>query len=188
MSVEKIYNMFETVRKKHSTYKENKYNKESEYKELIKLILDCEELNEAELILKASNLGLGKLYYRAFVSILKKHLCFIDYGEKEGFKTIKITNELKEALKEPQEQEIKKDVWNELIIKYEGYLKQYIKELVINQNTDDKIKISLKELYKNGLMESVDYAIENYEKVQDYLKRLYDDFYFEWFEEINTKQ
>ena len=37
MSVEKIYNMFETVRKKHSTYKENKYNKESEYKELINL-------------------------------------------------------------------------------------------------------------------------------------------------------
>jgi replicative DNA helicase Mcm len=187
VSVEKIYNLFENTRKNNKTYKEAKYNKESEYKELIKLLLDCGELNEAELILKASNGGLGKLYYNAFISIMKKHLGFIDYGEKEGFKTIKTTNELKEALQE-QTREVQKDEWNELIIKYETYIKQYIKELVSEENTGNKIKISLKELYNAGLMEFIDYAIENYEKVQDYLKDMYDDYYFELFEEINTKQ
>ena len=188
MSVEKIYNMFENARKKtKTTYNENKYNKEIEYKELIKFILDHKELNEAELMLKASNLGLGILYYRAFVSILKNYLGFIDYGEKEGYKIIKITNELKEALQE-QTQEIKKDIWNELMLKYEHHINIAIKELVLNENTDDKIKISLKEWYNGGLNAFVDYAIENYEKVQDYLKQLYDDYYFQLFEEINTKQ
>ena len=187
MSVEKIYNAFENARKKHKTYRESKYNKEKEYKELIKLIIDNEELNEAELILKASDLGLGKLYYNAFVSILKRHLGYIDYGEKEGFKTIKITSELNEALNEPQEETQRE--WDELQLKYESYLIEYIKELVLNESdTDDKVKISLKELYNRGLMELVDYAIEHYEQVQDYVQTLYNETYFNIYTEVNTKQ
>lgn len=187
MPVEKIYNVFENARKKHKTYQESKYNKEKEYKELIKLIIDNEELNEAELILKASNLGLGKLYYNAFISILKRHLGFIDYGEKEGFKTIKITSELNEALNEPQE-ETQRNEWDELELKYESYLIEYIKELVLNESNTDKVKISLKELYNMGLMEFVDYAVDHYEQVQDYLQILYNETYFNIYEEINTKQ
>jgi replicative DNA helicase Mcm len=177
MPVEKIYNMFENVRKKCSTYKKNKYDKECEYKELIKLILDREELTEAELMLKASNLGLRELYYNAFVSILKNYLSFIEYGEKEGFKTIKITNELREFLQE-QSQGTKGDEWDELLRKYGSYIDKYIKELVVTPNTDKKIKVSLNELHNNGLMEFVDYAIENYEKVRDFLREKYDEFYF----------
>jgi replicative DNA helicase Mcm len=104
-----------------------------------------------------------------------KKLGYIEYIKDDDIKVIRVTNKLLEKLNSQQEHQ---DEWDELLQKYGSYIDKYIKELVVTPNTDKKIKISLNELYNNGLMEFVDYAIENYEKVRDFLREKYDEFYF----------
>ena len=93
--VDKIYNIFEEQRKKHKSYRDDGRFKKEEYKELIKILLEKEEIKEVELMLKASELGLSKTHYDVFMSIMKNYLGFIVISTDEnGFKTVKITNEL----------------------------------------------------------------------------------------------
>jgi replicative DNA helicase Mcm len=182
--IKNVLNEIKTEMAKHTTYgKKQSYYQEEKYKELIEYMVDRRGVSEDEILVMTGKLGLLLPYYRAFRSIMKK-LGYIEYIKDNDIKVIRVTNKLLEKLNSQQEHQ---DEWDILMRKYGSYIDKYIKELVVTPNTDKKIKISLNELYNNGLMEFVDYAIENYEKVQDYLKQLYDDIYFEWHGEINTK-
>ena len=180
MSVEKIFKRFEEVRSRHPTYRVNSYRKESEYKELIKFLIEKEEVNEAELMLKAKEIGLGKLYYKVFISIMKNHLGFIDIGEEDGYKVIKITNELRNVLNEDDDNEFSNliDDFEFIQMNYEDFLKKYLNDVVIPEIPKiigNKIKISMKELYNAGFMELVEFTLqsmENYYKVKDWIEEL----------------
>ncbi|WP_414739804.1 MCM family protein (plasmid) [Methanocaldococcus indicus] len=173
-----VYKYFENERRKSPRYKERKYNKETEYKKLIKFLLDNEKVDEAELMLKAKEIGLGKLYLNAFLAIMRKHLGFIDLEELDGYKIIKISKELKELLEKEKEIERKIKILDleNLQMKYEIELGRYInKYLLENTSYGRKIKISMKELYNLGFMELVDYTLEsmeNYYQVKDWIEEL----------------
>ena len=184
--IDKIYNTFERERKKHPTYKESKYDKESEYKELIKFLVEKEEVNEAELMLKAKEIGLGRLYYNTFIAILKKYLNFIDIGEEDGYKVIKITNELRNALNDNNESDksnFKIDM-EFIIMQYEDLLRKYLKNYITvvgPEKLERKIRLSARDLSAE-FGDMIDYAIEsvdNYYQVVDYLTKLFNEVYYE---------
>ena len=178
--VEKIYNLFEEQRKKHKSYRSESYNKEAQYKELIKFLIEREEVTEAELMLKSKEIELGKLYYNTFIAIMRRYLGFIDVGEEDGYKIIKITNELKNALNDDNNEFSNSDVdsFGRIQLNYEDFLKDYIKNNLIDNITkikDNIIKISMRELYSWGLAELLEYALEsmeNYYKVKDWIEEL----------------
>ncbi|WP_457613853.1 MCM family protein [Methanocaldococcus sp.] len=179
-----IYMYFEKERKRHPTYKDSKYNKESQYKELIGFLLEKEEVDEAELMLKAKQVNLGRLYLNAFMAIMRKYLGFIDISENNGYKVIKITDELRNAINDNDEGNSSFssiDEFEFLQEKYWDYVVMYIKNNLISnlhKIIDNKVKISMKELYNTGFMELVDFALssmENYYKVKDWIEELFNE-------------
>jgi hypothetical protein len=114
--IEKIFEKFENIRKNHRSYKESRYDRKEAYIELIKYIMDKEEVPEAELMVRAKNMGLGQLYYNTFISIMRSHLGYIEYGkDADRYKTVKITNELREALENGNNDNEVRDEWEELL-------------------------------------------------------------------------
>jgi len=178
--VETIYKIFEDERRRHPTYKEKKFNKVEQYKELIKFLLEKEEVDEAELILQAKKVGLGLMYYKAFRSILKNYLGFIDFIEEDGYRTIKITNELRNALNDDDTNSFSSSIddFEYILMNYENHLITYLKDAIvknIDQIKDNKIKISMKELYNLGFTELVEFTLlsmENYYRVKDWIEEL----------------
>lgn len=190
--IKKILQEIKIEISKHPTYgKKPAYYQEKKYKELVEFLLDCEKISEDEVLVKIGQIDLSLTYYRAFRAIMKK-LGYIEYIKEGDSKIIKTTSKLFESINPNKKT---KDEWNDLIMKNEDYLKRYIRDLVVGSQecaiqsviTEKKIKISLKELYNQELMEFVDYAVENYEKVREYLQQLFDDIYFEVLSEYNTK-
>jgi len=183
MYVEKVYKYFEKERLRHPTYRNEPYNKESQYKELIKFLIEKGEVDEAELLLKAKQIGLGKLYYNVFIAIMKKYLGFIDIGEHNGYKIIKITDELREILNDDESQSSDSgiDSWELIQMTYEDHLRKYVRNILIPEYpniNDTKVKISMKELYNAGFMELVDFALqsmENFYRVKDWIEEMYNE-------------
>ena len=184
MYIEKIYKYFEKERLRHPTYRMEKYNKADQYKELIKFLIEREKVDEAELVLKAKEIGLGKLYLNAFMAIMRKYLGFIDISEDNGYKIVKITDELRNIINDNDESNSyfsSIDDFEYLQMTYELPIVEYLKDnLVLNlhQITDNKIKISMKEMYNSGFMELVDFTLssmENYYKVKDWIEEIFNE-------------
>jgi len=184
MYVEIIYKYFEKERLRHPTYRMQKYDKADQYKELIEYLIEKEKVDEAELVLKAKKIGLGKLYLNAFLAIMRKYLGFIDISEENGYKIIKITDELRNIINDNENNKTSFssiDDFEYLQITYETHIKNYIKSNIIpnlHQINDNRIKISMKELYSSGFMELVDFALStmgNYYKVKDWIEELFNE-------------
>jgi len=143
-------------------------------------LLEKEEIHEAELQLFAKKIGLSMYYYNVFISIMRKYLGFIDIGEEDGYKVIKITNELRNALNEYDNEFSTSnfDDFEFIQMNHEEFLKRYLMDRVIPEIPrirGNKIKISMREVYNFGLMELVEFALqsmENYYKVKDWIEEL----------------
>ncbi|GEM_PF-1193986 len=185
--VEKIFKIFEDERRKHPRYKESKYCKTEQYKDLIRFLLEKEEVDEAELILQAKKVGLGMLYYKVFKSIMKKYLAFIDISEDNGYKVIKITNELRNALNDVNNNDDSRlglDDWEYYVYMYEDLLKRYLQHYITTTGPEKlsrKIKLSARDMSAE-FGELIDYAtksVDNYYRVVDYLTKLFNEVYYE---------
>ena len=138
------------------------------------------ELGDEEIITMIKNAKMGGPYYRAFSTIMHNlGWAYIDKRD-DVFKVWCITNKAIEDIEgKRQEQTEEESEFQKLKKQYEDVLDRYMKEDVVHREpVNKKILISLKELYNGGLMEFVDYAVENYDEVQLYLQQLYENAYF----------
>jgi len=190
--VEKIYTLFENARKSHKTYSASRYERK-EFKDVIKFLLEKEQVKEFELQQKFNELGLSNAFYKIFMAIMRKTLGFVAYGEDEnGYKVIRITQKLKDALLEENniESENKDFDFEYLVFKYEEHLKSYFRDIITKMDLEETVKIRLSLRDMSSIFgELIDFALENIDNfytVLDYLTKLFNEVYESIYGEIGN--